>query len=398
MKYINYSIAEILDKWNKGIRTEELEDIYARVEEYRISQEALVQKCLNTINFINPENKMRWIQENVSLDIRRYVVCHVLGKEYNVLMRSERKWKTLSDIGFDVEHQGNSREREDKYFSIWIEEAGAIRDSGLPIFETHAHYNLKNYNGVREKLVNLIHEAGIQEIVSPAVDYSTNHQMIDMFDKPEYYFFKFAFGSHPKYLWKEDWSEARWKEFEQLLLNTKCVAVGETGLDYSYDGFCEDHRIKQKYMFDRFITIANKHQLPVVLHLRPSDDGLLAVDEDAYAIMMSNKIQHGAVYHCFGGSIDDVEKSMEVGITHFGIGGRLFYDNDELTNAVKLMPEETILLETDAPYIKIDNLSAPNTSLSLFAIAKKIAEIRNTSVEHILKVTYTNALKLFNKN
>ena len=88
---------------------------------------------------------------------------------------------------------------------------------------------------------------------------------------------------------------------------------------------------------------------------------------------------------------------MELGISAFGIGGKITYGNTELECAVATMPESAIVLETDAPYIKVDGDRSPNTSLSLLEIAGKVAELRGTTTEHILAVSYENADHLFKK-
>ena len=76
-----------------------------------------------------------------------------------------------------------------------------------------------------------------------------------LFDKPEYKWIYYAHASHPKYLRKEvhEWNEKRWNEYAELLSSPKCIAVGETGLDYSYSSFCLEHQKLQKKFFEIFI-------------------------------------------------------------------------------------------------------------------------------------------------
>lgn len=400
MKYTNYSIGEILAKKNKGVNTPEMVSLYEEVEKYKSTMERRVDVCVRTIKLINPDNKMRWIQENAPLDIRQYVCCAVLGKEVNVLMRSEKKWKTVADLGLDVEESGSLQEYIEEWFAYWNKQAETLSALNVKVYESHAHYNLKNFNVIRERLLPLMNSSGVKKIIIPAVGFSTNSQMIKLFDKPEYEYVKYAFGLHPKYLWKENWNKGKWDDFRALLNNPKCVAIGETGLDYSYSGICNSHRLMQMEMFSLFIEEANQHSLPMILHIRPSDDadsfGYNA-GEDAMGILAKNKVNAGAILHCFGGTISDVQRYMDVGVNAFGIGGRIIYGNAMLERAVAYMPETVIILETDAPYIKVDGGRAPNTSLSLLAIAQKVAELRGTTTEHILEVSYKNAEKLFDK-
>ena len=90
---------------------------------------------------------------------------------------------------------------------------------------------------------------------------------------------------------------------EELLSNQKCIAVGETGLDYSYPEFGPTHRDVQKRYFEHFISYANKYHLPAILHIRSgikeesiSDRGVVDADEDAISIFKVNPPKFGAVY------------------------------------------------------------------------------------------------------
>ena len=400
MTYPNYSIGEILEKKNKGVNAPKLVLLYEEVEKYRKTMERRVADCLQTMSAMKPDHKMRWIQENVPSDIQQYVRLAALGKEVNVLMRSEKKWKTVADIGLKVSEPESTREHIEEWFSHWDKQAQLLSALDVQVYESHAHYNLKPFKAVRERLLPMIHSAGVKQIIIPAVEYATNHQMVRLFDTPEYDYIRYAFGSHPKYVWKENWTSQKWDEFRTLLEHPKCVAIGETGLDYSYSELCEKHRATQLEMFTLLIEEANRHDLPLILHIRSAkEDALCEFDakEDAMEMLSTKKLHTGAVLHCFGGTASDVSKYMELGISAFGIGGKITYGITELESAVATMPESAIVLETDAPYIKVDGERSPNTSLSLLEIAGKVAQLRGTTTEHILAVSYENADRLFRK-
>lgn len=406
----NYSIGELIGMKKCSNNSEEICYLLEKIECYKDTMEARVKVSIDALDKANPDNRLRWIQENTPADIRAYLCAYAVGKEYDVLKKSEKKYKTISDIGIEVCENTDSESKCKEWLEDWKNEAEKllvyisqqaqyeIKDASvnqdmtavsvLNVYETHAHYNLKNYNGCREELLQLMHAAGISDIVIPAVEYSTNQHMKELFDGSEYSYIKYAFGSHPKYIWKEKWDVSRWLEYRELLKDDKCVAVGESGLDYSYIGFCDEHRTYQKECFNRFIDAANEAELPLILHIREAD-------ADALDILRANRPMHGAVLHCFGGSESDVERYMNVGVTHFGIGGRICYGDFEFEKAVSVMPEESIVLETDSPYIKLAGDRVPNTSLSLLDIATKIASIRNTTVANILNITYNNAVRLF---
>ena len=102
----------------------------------------------------------------------------------------------------------------------------------------------------------------------------------------------------------------------------------------------------------------------------------------------------GAVYHCFCGDVETIKRYWDVGVKYFGIGGKIFYEN-ELKETVRFMPEDSLVLETDAPYIRIPDMKGPNTSLSLWDIAERIALVRGTTTEKIIELTTRNAERLF---
>lgn len=283
-----------------------------------------------------------------------------------------------------------------------------LLDDSCYIFDTHAHYFHKCFDNMpnetnREELLKAIYKSNIKKCIVPAINYWTNFEMKRLFDKPEYKWIYYAHASHPKYLRKEvhEWNEERWNEYAELLSSPKCIAVGETGLDYSYSSFCLEHQELQKKFFEIFIDYANKYQLPAILHIRSGakeefeyNRCNIDADKDAISILKKHPLEFGAVYHCFDGDIAKAKSYYDMGVNYFGIGGKIFYE-EELGKAVRFMPEESIVLETDAPYINLPERIGPNTSISLWNIAEKVASIRGTTKERIIELTTKNSEKLF---
>lgn len=395
---INYSIREILEKKNLEDNKPEIEYLLGKIEEYRISMENRVEAYLQELEKMDIDNKYRWIQENVDIDVRRYVIVRLQGNSANVLMKSANKWKTISDIGVEVCETTRAEKDYTEWFEIWEKQAKSMAAVKAEVYESHAHYNLENYDNIREKLLTMMYNSGVKNIIVPAIEYNTIAQMKEIFDGSDYDYIKYAFGSHPKYISKETWDENRWEEFEKKLDDKKCVAVGECGLDYSKKNLDSAERKLQMELFARFVDIANKKKMPLVLHIRPADyltDCEYDVNEDALSVLNNHPIEYGAVLHCFGGNISEVKAYEAVGVTHFGIGGRICYGNAELEQAVKEMRTESILLETDSPYIKLETGPLPNTSLALTEVAEKIALLRGVSVAEIMNSSRDNAKRLF---
>lgn len=283
-----------------------------------------------------------------------------------------------------------------EWIELWKKQAARMYGEQTKFFESHAHYNLDNYKNFREQILDIIHESGVSDCIIPAISFKSNKDIKNMFDFPKYSWIKYAIGIHPKYVCKEELDSKRLEELSDLIEDSKCVAIGECGLDYSYQMFDVEHRALQIKLFELFIDKANDKNLPMILHVRPAVYQCeYNATKDALDILNGHRILNGAVLHCFCGNCFEMKAYLEAGVSHFGIGGRICYGNTELEKAVKNMPQESILLETDSPYIKLESGTIPNTSLSLFDIAAKIAEIRGTSVERIAEITYCNALRLF---
>ena len=406
----NYSISEVIEEYNRGRRSEEMIYLKNAVDQYRDSMEKRISSILSKIPNGDRSAMMKWIYENVDEDIKKYVVMAYFGKlkEGDVLKRSPGKYKTVSDIGIKVQDT-NPTEKNGTMMRMWSEQGEKLRSvldspdyKGIKIWESHAHYNLEQFRDCYKELLGLMHESGVEVIINPAVEYASIWKMKELFDAPEYSYIYYAFGSHPKYLWKEKelWTNSRWEEFLTLLKSEKCKAVGEAGLDYSYSEFDAIHRDMQMDFFKNFIDAANFCKLPMILHIRPSGydrDCLFDAHDDAIRILTEKPVKQGAVLHCFNSDRETMERYINAGVKYFGIGGCITYGNKAIEEAVRNMPE-ALLIETDAPFIKINGDSLPNTSMSLYEISRRIGEIRGCSAKHILDVSKENMKRLFFRN
>ena len=368
------------------------------IKNLRTKMDKKIDEYVSMIPEGTREEGLKWINENVEPAYVVYVRLKFLGVPFDPFMKSSKKYKSLGELGLVNVRPKNcpNIEKRDEELSVWKKRASHIAVRDIRIIDTHAHYDEKAFNDVRNEVLTLIHEACVDKCIIPAIKYASNERMMKYFDKDEYYWIKYSIGSHPKYIHNEIWDDERKAEFEQLISHGKVVAIGETGLDYSgiYD---EDIIAFQSEMFRYFIRCANKYKLPLILHVRRSEDENCKRDayEDALEIIRQEHIDNGAVLHCFNGNADVMNKFIEAGVQYFGIGGKVF-ENKELENAVKKMDDSNLLLETDSPYVKVIDEPFPNTSLSLFDIVIRLTDIRETVSSHIIEVTNKNAMRLFN--
>lgn len=165
--------------------------------------------------------------------------------------------------------------------------------------------------------------------------------------------------------------------------NPKIVAIGEIGLDYYWD---KDNKDKQREVFRKQLEIAERLDIPVVIHSRD------AIGE-TYEILKEYKVR--GVIHCFSGSLEMAQKFIDLGFL-LGIGGVVTFKNSKLYQVVEQIPLESIVLETDSPYLSPEpNRGKVNESSNIPIIAEKIASIKNISIEEVRNITTLNAIKLF---
>lgn len=191
-----------------------------------------------------------------------------------------------------------------------------------------------------------------------------------------------AVGYHPEVA--NEIVEEDYEKLEKIIKsNDKIRAIGEIGLDYYW---IKDNKDKQREVFRRQLEMAERLNLPVVIHTR---DAI----EETYEILKEYRV-HG-VMHCFSGSLEMAKKFISLGF-YLGIGGVLTFKNSKLYKVVEEIPLDKIVLETDSPYMAPEPVRGTiNESANIPYIAKKVAEIKQISVENVEEITTKNAFFLF---
>jgi len=164
------------------------------------------------------------------------------------------------------------------------------------------------------------------------------------------------------------------------------VGVGEIGLDLYWDKtFLE----QQREVLKRQMVWARQLGLPVCLHVRKAYNELFGLLRDL------NWGSFRGVMHCFGGSVQEAHKAIEMGF-HLGIGGVVTFKNATMADVVASVPLESLLLETDAPYLApVPYRGKRNESAYIPVIAQKIAAIKDVPVAQVDEVTSASATVLF---
>lgn len=264
------------------------------------------------------------------------------------------------------------------------------------IFETHAHYDLSQFDRDRKELIAALRGKGIGSIVVPAIEFESNRRMMKVMEPFDDVWF--AVGIHPSRTPVDSSADEEMDSvLRQFAAHPKVVAVGELGLDY-HNGLGEQTDLiqRQKEWFRRQLAIARDVNLPLVLHLRSENGQSEQALLDGLEMLREDSCQYKGVVHCFHNSYEVAKRFLDNGDYWFGIGGVLAFEKQAVfRDAVARLPLESLVLETDAPFLSPKGKQERNTSLILPEVVKIIAELKHCSAEQVEQVTAENAQRLF---
>jgi len=178
--------------------------------------------------------------------------------------------------------------------------------------------------------------------------------------------------------------------YKKLAQDPKVVAIGECGLDY-YRIKSQESRSKQEKAFRSQIELAIDLKKPLMIHCRSAFNDLIKV-LDSYSLLHDSR--NPGIIHFFSGTKEDAKKLLDLRFS-FSFGGVITFarDYDEVT---RYIPLERIILETDAPYVApIPYRGKRNEPFYLIEVARKLAEVKNQSLEEVTDITFQNAKQIF---
>ncbi len=253
------------------------------------------------------------------------------------------------------------------------------------MIDSHTHLSL--CDGSDDELVAAGREAGVERMLTVGMDAETNAAAVAAAERFEGVFA--AVGRHPNEATGFDESVAA--EIARLGAHEKVRAIGETGLDYFRDGAARD---EQRRAFAAQIEIAVELGLPIVIHARDPEGGSEAIDE-IFATLDARVAGHPVVLHCFSAP-QRVADAAERG-WHCSFAGNVTYPRAEaLREAAAQVPEDRILVETDAPYLTPqEKRGSRNEPANVVATARLVAQVRGASYEELERTIDANARALF---
>ena len=253
------------------------------------------------------------------------------------------------------------------------------------MIDTHCHLYDEAFDNDRDQAVQRALDSGVNLMLLPGID-SSSHDRQEALASQYPACFRQMMGLHPTSVTADYANEL--ELVRQKLFNPQAVyvGVGEIGLDLYWDKtFLE----QQREVLKTQMRWAKELDLPVCLHVRKAYNELFGLLRDL------NFGYYRGVMHCFGGSVQEANKAIEMGF-HIGIGGVVTFKNATLASVAASIPLERILLETDAPYLApVPYRGKRNESAYIPLIAAHIAALRGISVQQVAEVTTASATGLF---
>ena len=259
----------------------------------------------------------------------------------------------------------------------------------MQFFDSHAHYNDEKFNEDRFELIEKIYESGVTKLVNAGYSIESSKYALEIAKK--YNWMYTISGISPNDIPEDGIGLAnQLQELESFIhknLNSrKIVAIGEIGLDYYWN---KENIELQKKAFIEQIDLANKFNLPIVIHTREAV-------MDTLDILKKHTAARKGVFHCCPLNRELVKEALKLGF-YISFAGPVTFKNAKNANEIiEMVPIDRILIETDSPYLSPEpNRGKRNDSRNVKYIAEKIASVKQTSLEEVVEVTFGNACEIF---
>ncbi|MFO1390035.1 TatD family hydrolase [Cellvibrio sp.] len=261
------------------------------------------------------------------------------------------------------------------------------------LFDSHCHFDFADFDNDRDSVWRNCQENGVRHLVIPGVSPAQWSSAAKFAN--QYAGIYCAAGLHPWWIAREFNSNHLGVDLQTLkrqlisqIEEKNCVAIGECGLDALID--CPI--AEQLQVFEVHLQVAQETKMPLIIHCRKSHNGVLQW-------LKSYRLPAGGVIHGFSGSYELAKQYWSLGF-RLGIGGTITYERANKTReAVRQLPLDAILLETDAPDMPLHGKQGErNSPVYLVQVANELASLRGDDLAHIAKQTTLNAQSLFKIN
>jgi TatD DNase family protein len=266
------------------------------------------------------------------------------------------------------------------------------------LIDSHAHLDSPRYADDREAMLRRAWEAGVGAVLSIGIGESPAemHQALEICKQfngqpgiPKLYA---SAGVYPHYTPQID--DAILAKLDSLLAAPEVIACGEIGLDYYHEG--APHEVQRKGLI-RLLEIAAARKRPILIHCRPKDGTTNAWD-DLFQILEAHwrSTGIGGIMHCFGGSLEQAQRSLDLGFLVSFAGNLTYPKAQPLRDVAAQLPLDGILIETDAPWLAPAPYRGKRNEPAWVSLtAQTLAGLRGVSEEEIALVTTKNFNRLF---
>ena len=255
------------------------------------------------------------------------------------------------------------------------------------LIDTHAHLDFPElYNRLDEVLKNAL-ENRVKRIVTISTNLNKIDKIIEI--SKNYKEVYHTVGVHPNEVLK-DKNNSNYEMILNLSKNEKCVGIGECGLDYHYG---KDSKAEQKASFITQINVSRATNLPLIIHARDADKDMINILENEY-----KNGPFKAILHCFSSGKDLALCGINLGF-YISFSGIVTFKSAKLIQEIAtLIPDDKILVETDAPYLSPTPLrGSVNEPKNCLITAKYLADIRKCEFSKFVDQLYMNSVKIFDK-
>ena len=278
----------------------------------------------------------------------------------------------------------------------------------MELFDTHAHYNDEKFDNDRKLVIQDIYNSNVTMLVNAGDSVESSIKGVEIAKDYDWMFNIVGVSpndiaesideidnqiSNIEKLVKKDQNiveDVESDTAESLNIvnkNRKIVAIGEIGLDYYWN---KENKDLQRYAFIKQIELANKYNLPIVIHTREAVDDTIDI--------LKNKIEatKKGIFHCCPLNRELVKQALKMGF-YISFAGPVTFKNSKNANEIiQMVPLDKMVIETDSPYLAPEpHRGTRNDSRNVKYIAEKIANVKEMSLEDIAKITYKNAMKIF---
>ena len=257
----------------------------------------------------------------------------------------------------------------------------------MNLFDSHSHYNDEKFDIDRDEMIKETLNSGVSNFIVSGYNIGSSKKAIQI--AKQYDGIYAIVGISPNDVEDIKTGEdikAYVSEIEKIANNDKVVAIGEIGLDYYWN---KENKDIQKQLFIKQIELANKLELPIVIHTR---DAFV----DTIDILKQNSSNKRGIFHCCPLNMELIKEAIKLDF-YISLSGVITFKNaknaDEIIN---MIPEDRLLIETDSPYLSPEPVRGKrNNSINVKYVAEKIASVKNKTIEDIAKITSDNAKKIF---